>query len=237
MKQRLQKLLAQAGVASRRKSEDIIEAGRVSVNGRIASLGESADPERDQVCIDGRPLPRMERKVCLLLNKPAGYVTTASDPEGRATVLDLIPKNLGRLFPVGRLDLTTEGVLLLTNDGDLAHRLTHPRHEIEKVYLVKVRGKLSRADLDKMESGLLLEDGMTAPAKVDAVRHTGRNTWFEMTLHEGRNRQVRRMCEAIGHQIVRLRRIRFAFLDLEGLQVGHYRHLSDTEKKRLRELT
>ncbi|NIQ95379.1 MAG: rRNA pseudouridine synthase [Desulfuromonadales bacterium] len=237
MKQRLQKILSQAGIASRRKSETIIEAGRVSVNGRTASLGESADPQKDRICVDGRPLPAVESKVCLLLNKPAGYVTTASDPQGRATVLDLVPKRLGRLFPVGRLDLTTEGALLLTNDGDLAFRLTHPKHEIEKVYLVKVRGRVDRAEIARMERGLRLEDGMTAPAKVAAVRHTGKNTWFEMTLHEGRNRQVRRMCEAIGHPVVRLRRVRFAFLDLEGLAPGHYRHLGEAELKRLKELT
>lgn len=236
MRQRLQKVIAQAGAASRREAERLIEAGRVIVNGQVAELGQGADPDIDSILIDGRPLPRAQKKVYLLLNKPVGYVTTARDPEGRPTVLDLVPQDGERVFPVGRLDLTTEGLLLLTNDGDLAYRLTHPRHEIEKTYLVRVRGLVSTEGLERLQKGVQLEDGWTAPAKVSAVRHTGRNTWFELTLHEGRNRQVRRMCEAIGHSVIRLKRVRFSFLDLRDLGVGHCRALTQDEVTHLKAL-
>lgn len=236
MRQRLQKVIAQAGAASRREAERLIEAGRVTVNGQVAEIGQSADPDVDSILIDDRPLPKAQKKIYMLLNKPVGYVTTARDPEGRPTVLDLLPQDGERVFPVGRLDLTTEGLLLLTNDGDLSYRLTHPRHEIEKTYLVRVRGLVSREGCDKLQKGIRLEDGWTAPAKVSALRHTGRNTWFELTLHEGRNRQVRRMCEAIGHSVIRLKRIGFAFLDLQGLAAGQCRPLTDDEVRRLKAL-
>lgn len=236
MKERLQKCLAQAGLSSRREAETWIVAGRVVVNGRVAQLGESADPEIDRIEVDGRPLPVGERKYYLLLNKPAGYVTTAKDPAGRPVVTDLVRDVPARLFSVGRLDLTTEGLLLLTNDGDLAQRLAHPRHEVEKTYLVRVRGGLTPAARFRLESGVELDDGPTAPARVDDLRCTAGHSWFKLTIHEGRNRQVRRMCEAIGFPVSRLKRIRLAFLELDRLATGSYRHLTPAEVARLRQL-
>lgn len=234
MEQRLQKLIAAAGYCSRREAERLIAAGRVTVDGSPAELGDRADPGAQRIEIDGRPLGGDEPPCYLLMNKPAGVVTTAKDPAGRKTVLDLLNDVPVRVFPVGRLDLNTSGLLLLTNDGDLANQLAHPRHEIKKTYLVRVRGQLSREDRQKLERGVQLEDGMTAPAKISRVRSRGGHTWFEMSIHEGRNRQVRRMCEALGYQVSRLKRIGYAFLELEGLSAGHYRSLTADEVARLR---
>jgi 23S rRNA pseudouridine2605 synthase len=236
MKQRLQKLIAASGLASRRRAEEWIRAGRVSLNGRTAQLGEQADPARDRVLVDGRALPAAEDKIYLLLNKPVGYVTTRRDPQGRPVVTDLLRKERARLFPVGRLDLNTEGLLLLTNDGDLAWRLSHPRHKVGKTYLVRLRGALSPTARRQLEAGVRLEDGLTAPARVARVRLAGSHGWFELTLYEGRNRQVRRMCEAVGGTVSRLKRIRYAFLDLGELRPGQYRRLTDGEVARLRQL-
>jgi 23S rRNA pseudouridine2605 synthase len=236
MKERLQKLIAAAGLASRREAERWIVAGRVTVNGEAAALGESADPARDRIEVDGRPLLVAERKYYVLLNKPSGYVTTLHDPEGRPVVTDLLRDIPARLHPVGRLDLTTEGLLLLTNDGELTHRLAHPRHEVEKTYLVRVRGALSAAERRQLEQGVVLDDGLTAPARVEKVRVTGSHSWLEITIREGRNRQVRRMCEAVGHQVSRLKRIRLAFLELGVLPPGKYRMLSAAEVARLKKL-
>lgn len=236
LKQRLQKVIAEAGLASRRKAEDWIRNGRVQLNGEVATLGVSADPERDRITIDGKPLRRSERKYYLLLNKPVGYVTSLSDPQGRPVVTALLRDIPVRVYPVGRLDLTTEGLLLLTNDGSLAHRLMHPRHEIEKTYLVRAQGKISTEKLEKLTAGLVLDDGPTLPAKVDKVRFAGSHTWLELTIREGRNRQVRRMLEAIGHPVSRLKRVRLAFLDIENLPVGSYRLLSSREVERLKKI-
>jgi 23S rRNA pseudouridine2605 synthase len=236
LKERLQKLMAAAGLASRREAEKWIIAGRVSVNGHIASLGDSADPEKDHVEVDGRPLGSEERKYYVLLNKPVGYVSSRSDPEGRPVVTDLVREIPARLYPVGRLDLNTEGLLLLTNDGALANRLAHPRSQVEKTYLVRMRGTLSREALERLEGGILLEDGMTAPARVDKVRTATSHSWFHLTIREGRNRQVRRMCEAVGFQVSRLKRIRIAFLELDELPSGKFRHLSPQEVARLKKL-
>jgi len=236
MKQRLQKLIAAAGLASRREAEQWIAAGRVSINGRTAALGDGADPACDRVEIDGRPLPFREEKVYLLLNKPVGYVTTLRDPQGRPVVTDLVKSVSARLFPVGRLDLTTEGLLLLTNDGELAHRLAHPRHRVDKTYLVRVRGAFTEAARRRLEEGVALEDGLTAPATVDHVRAAGSHSWFHLTIREGRNRQVRRMCEAIGYPVSRLKRIRVAFMELGDLSPGKFRFLTAQEVARLRKL-
>lgn len=236
MKERLQKLIAAAGLASRREAERWIDAGRVAVNGRIAGIGDRADVERDRIEVDGRPLRLEQAKVYLLLNKPTGYVTTARDPQGRKVVADLVKDVKVRVFPVGRLDLNTEGLLLLTNDGDLAARLTHPRHQVNKTYLVRVRGSLKASSRRRLEEGVTLDDGPTAPAKVSKVRSSGSHTWFELTISEGRNRQVRRMCEAVGHSVSRLKRVGLAFLLLEGVPVGQYRHLTAGEVKRLKKL-
>lgn len=236
MKERLQKLIAAAGLASRRQAEAWITAGRVSVNGRTATLGESADPQKDRVEVDGRPIVTEKRKYYVLLYKPAGYVSTRHDPEGRPVVTELVRDIPARLFPVGRLDLATEGLLLLTNDGALANRLTHPRHQVEKTYLVRVRGTLSSMARRQLEQGVRLEDGMTAPARVEEVRHAGSHSWLHIIIREGRNRQVRRMCEAVGYPVSRLKRIGIAFLDIGALTPGKYRQLTADEVARLKRL-
>lgn len=236
MKERLQKLIAAAGLASRRTVEGWISAGRVTVNGRVATLGESADPARDRILVDGRPLPTGERKYYVLLNKPVGYVTTLKDPGGRPVVTELVRDVPARLFPVGRLDLTTEGLLLLTNDGALAQRLAHPRHVVSKTYLVRVRGILDESTRLRLEQGVELEDGITAPAQVQVVGRSASHCWLRMTIHEGRNRQVRRMCETVGHEVSRLKRIGLAFLELGDLPPGRYRHLNAGEVARLKRL-
>jgi len=234
--QRLQKLIAAAGICSRRQAEALIEAGRVTVNGRPATLGEQADPFTDEIRVDDRPLRRREPACYLLMHKPVGVVTTLSDPGGRAVVTDLLRDVPARVYPVGRLDLTTSGLLLLTNDGDLANRLAHPSHEVTKTYLVRVRGLPTQEVLRRLEEGVALEDGLTAPAKIANVRSGGGHTWFELTLHEGRNRQVRRMCAVVGLPVSRLMRIRYAFLTLDGLAPGQYRPLTADEVARLKRL-
>lgn len=236
MKERLQKIIAAAGLASRRQAEEWISAGRVRLNGRIATLGESADVQSDRIEVDGQALRGPAASIYLLLNKPSGYVTSLNDPQGRPLVTDLVKEVGARVYPVGRLDLTTEGLLLLTNDGELANHLAHPRHQVEKTYLVRVRGVLADADRQRLEQGVLLEDGMTAAAKISRVRAVGQHSWFELTIHEGRNRQVRRMCEAVGYPVSRLKRVRLAFLTLDELQPGQFRHLSRQEVARLKAL-
>ncbi|MEJ2470219.1 MAG: pseudouridine synthase [Desulfuromonadales bacterium] len=236
MQQRLQKIIAAAGHCSRRRAEQLIAEGRVRIDGRVATLGEQADPETCRIQIDGQPLRTAERPVYVLLNKPIGVVTSLRDPAGRPVVTDLVKEIPERLFPVGRLDINTAGLLLLTNDGELANRLAHPSHQVAKRYLVKARGHLSDDALHQLAAGVQLEDGPTAPARVDKVRVHGRHTWFEITIHEGRNRQVRRMCEALGHQVSRLIRIGYAFLTLDDLAPGQKRFLTKAEVKRLQNL-
>ncbi|KIH76759.1 ribosomal large subunit pseudouridine synthase B [Geoalkalibacter ferrihydriticus] len=236
MKERLQKLIAAAGLASRRQAEEWIAAGRVLVNDHVAALGDKADPGSDRIQVNGRLLPRSEDKVYLLLHKPAGYVTTLRDPQGRPIVTDLIKNCAARVFPVGRLDAGTEGLLLLTNDGALAQHLAHPRHKVDKTYLVKVRGRLNEQARERLQQGVDLDDGPTLPAILSQLRFTTGNTWFELTLREGRNRQVRRMCEAVGFPVVRLKRLRIGFLELGSLAAGHYRPLTRAEVARLKDL-
>jgi 23S rRNA pseudouridine2605 synthase len=232
---RLQKLISQAGLASRRQAEKWIEAGKVLLNGQLAQLGDRADLSVDQVEVNGHVLAAAEDKVTVLLNKPRGYVSTLNDPENRRLVVDLVNDIPQRLFPVGRLDYNTEGLLLLTNDGELAQLISHPSHHVDKTYLVKVRGWLSPVTIKKLEQGIDLDDGRTAPAKVKIVRRVGLNCWFELTIHEGKNRQVRRMCEFLGLSVVRLKRIRLGFLDLAGVETGEYRLLDDSEIARLKQ--
>jgi 23S rRNA pseudouridine2605 synthase len=234
MQERLQKLIARAGLASRRQAEEWIRAGRVTINNRVARIGESADLRNDQIRLDGVPLKKEEQKITLLLNKPRGYVCSLNDPQGRTLVTELIKDIPERLFPVGRLDYNSEGLLLLTNDGDLSHVLTHPGKEVEKTYLVKVRGQLTGTMADQMRSGIELDDGLTQPVKVENVRTSGSNCWFEMTLKEGKNRQVRRMCEHFGLIVVRLKRIKVGFLNLDGVRPGTYRLLQAAEIARLK---
>ncbi|MFA5701216.1 MAG: pseudouridine synthase [Desulfuromonas sp.] len=234
--ERIQKLIARAGLASRREAERWIEQGRVTLNGRRVNLGDRANPQLDQVEVDGHPLSKEQRKCYLMLNKPLGYVTTAHDPQGRATVFDLVAQIPERLFSIGRLDLNTEGLLLLTNDGVLANSLLHPRFGIPKTYRVKISGTLDQEARQKLEQGVALEDGLTAPAQISRVRESRRNTWFDLTLTEGRNRQVRRMCEAVGCSVSMLKRVRFGTLELQELPVGSFRHLNAAEIESLRRL-
>lgn len=234
---RLQKFLAEAGVASRRKCEELIKAGLVKVNGRVITrLGTRVDPAADRVEVAGRPVERAAEKVYILLHKPAGYVTTARDPQGRPTVLDLVRDVPQRIFPVGRLDCDTEGLLLLTNDGELAHALTHPRHEVKKTYLAWVRGFPEASRLARMEKGLPLSDGPTAPADVRLKGKNKKGALLEITIHEGRKRQVKRMCALIGHPVERLKRIRLGSLSLGGLKPGQYRFLTGREAEELKKL-
>ncbi len=232
--ERLQKFMAEAGVASRRACEDLIRQGRVTVNGETASLGRSVEPEQDRVELDGKPVQKEQRRTVILLYKPRGVVSTSSDPEGRRTVQDYFREIPERLYNVGRLDLNSEGLLLMTNDGALANRLTHPRYGVEKTYYAVCDGRLTASEAARLTNGIELEDGMTAPARVDAVRTTQRgDTSFLITIHEGRNRQIRRMLEAVGHRTLRLKRERFGPLSLGTLAPGEWRKLSDEEIKKL----
>lgn len=232
--ERLQKFMAEAGVASRRACEELIRQGRVTVNGETASLGRSVEPEQDRVELDGKPVQKEQRRTVILLYKPRGVVSTSSDPEGRRTVQDYFREIPERLYNVGRLDLNSEGLLLMTNDGALANRLTHPRYDVEKTYYAVCDGRLTASEAAKLTNGIELEDGMTAPARVDAVRTTQRgDTSFLITIHEGRNRQIRRMLEAVGHRTLRLKRERFGPLSLGTLAPGEWRKLSDEEIKKL----
>lgn len=232
--ERLQKFMAEAGVASRRACEELIRQGRVTVNGETASLGRSVEPKQDRVELDGKPIQKEQRRTVILLYKPRGVVSTSSDPEGRRTVQDYFREIPERLYNVGRLDLNSEGLLLMTNDGALANRLTHPRYGVEKTYYAVCDGRLTASEAAKLTNGIELEDGVTAPARVDAVRTTQcGDTSFLITIHEGRNRQIRRMLEAVGHRTLRLKRERFGPLSLGTLAPGEWRKLSDEEIKKL----
>lgn len=231
--ERLQKVLAQAGIASRRKSEKLILSGKVKVNNqRVTQLGIKVDPKNDRIEVDGKPI-RMEIKKVFLFYKPKYVITSTMDPQGRKVVTDYLKEIEERVFPVGRLDYETEGLLLLTSDGSLAHQLMHPRYEVEKEYIATVKGKPCKSKIDRLCKGILLEDGWTAPAHVRRLSTQGGKTKLKLIIHEGRNRQVRRMCQAIGHPVLELVRTRIAFLTLEGLQKGAYRQLSSEEYRRL----
>jgi 23S rRNA pseudouridine2605 synthase len=236
MNERLQKILSRAGVSSRRAAEEIILAGRVAVNGVVVSeLGAKADPDHDSITVDGKKLGVDTARVYLVLYKPAGYMTTLKDPQGRPLVTDLLKGLRERVYPVGRLDYNTEGLLLLTNDGEWANALAHPRHEVDKEYHVRVQGQISPVQINRLTAGVELEDGKTAPALVRVIRESDNNTWLSITIHEGRYRQVRRMCEAVSLSVVRLKRARYGFLGLEGLTAGKYRFLTPEEADRLRQ--
>lgn len=221
--ERVQKVMARIGLGSRRAGEILIADGRVTVNGAVVELGARIGPE-DELAVDGKIYSTLTDAVTYLLNKPVGVVTTASDPQGRPTVVGLVPTE-PRVFPVGRLDLDTEGLLLMTNDGGLAHRLTHPSFGIEKEYLVEVEGRIAPGSLRRLREGVELEDGVTSPAKASLV--DGR--LLRLTIHEGRNRQVRRMCEAIGHPVVRLVRSRIGPITDPKLKPGFSRRLTGDE--------
>ena len=236
--ERLQKIIAAAGIASRRKAEELICAGQVSVNGQIVTeLGTKADPERDHIRVNGKLLHGPERHVYLLMNKPKGYVTTVSDPEGRPTVVDLLRGTNARVYPVGRLDYASEGLLILTNDGDLAHRLMKAASHVPKTYLVKIAGTPSEAELARLRQGLFIPSKTgkrvkTAPATIRVIREAN-NPWYEITLIEGRNRQIRHMFEEIGHHVEKIKRVRYGPLQLD-VHPGEFRRLTPQEVARLK---
>lgn len=234
---RLQKILAQAGIASRREAEKIILSGRVKVNGKtVTELGIKADPEKDRIQVDGNQLSLSEKKVYYLLNKPTGYVTTMKDPQGRSTVADLVASIEERVYPVGRLDYDTSGLLFITNDGELANALAHPKKEVDKCYEARVMGIPSLETLSRLEKGVMLDDGMTAPAKARLIKKEGAKAWIEIIIHEGRNRQVRRMLEAMGHKVIKLRRVSIGPVKLGSLAVGRLRPLTPKEVESLKKL-
>jgi 23S rRNA pseudouridine2605 synthase/16S rRNA pseudouridine516 synthase len=234
--ERLQKVMAHAGVASRRKSEEIIAEGRVKVNGEIVTeMGFKVDPKQDQIIVDGEVISE-EKKRYILLNKPEGFITTVSDPEGRPTVMDLIPDLKQRLYPAGRLDYDSSGLLILTNDGDLTYKLTHPKKEVDKKYRVLAQGELKEEDFEKFEEGMIIDGQKTAAAKISNVSYKNDQTQFEIVIHEGRNRQVRRMAKIAGFSVISLKRIAFAFLTLKGVKEGEFRYLSDQEVNKLKNM-
>ena len=226
--ERLQKALARAGLGSRRMAEILIESGRVTIDGRVAELGNRVDADTQEIRVDGKLVPAAPNAVYFLLNKPTGVITTADDPRGRPTVVEMIDTQV-RIFPVGRLDMATEGLLILTNDGRLAHLLTHPSVGIEKEYLVRVEGDPSPASIRRLREGIELDDGITAPAQVSRVS----DGVLRIVIHEGKNRQVRRMCEAIGHVVIRLVRTRIGPIHDAKLTPGTSRPLSVGEVRKL----
>ncbi len=242
-KERLQKILAAAGLGSRRACEEIILQGRVTVNGQVAQLGQSADPVRDRIAVDGKLVRPKKQHTYIALYKPVGVVSTARDEEARQAVVDLVQPALEkergekvRLYPVGRLDLLSEGLVLLTDDGELAQLLMHPRYEHTKEYNVAVSGSPSEATLQRWRDGVELEDGMTAPAEVTVLRREGGRTWLDIVMHEGRNREIRRVAELLGHPATLLIRVRIGPVELGTLRPGEWRYLAGAELKELRQL-
>ncbi len=233
--ERLQKILSKAGITSRRKAESLILQGRVSVNGRVVSeLGAKAVLGKDEICVDGKVIRPETEKVVLALFKPRSCVTTLHDPQGRPTVGELVSNIPLRVYPVGRLDYDAEGLLLLTNDGELAHRLQHPRYKVPKTYLAKVRGLPHEEALSQLQQGIALEDGITAPAELNVLEDDKKVTWLSLTLREGRNHQVKRMCSAVGYPVLRLRRTKVGPIDLGNLRPGESRRLKAREVRALR---
>jgi len=236
--ERLQKLIANAGIASRRHAEEMITAGQVTVNGKtVTELGTRADPQTDHIKVNGKLINRLltgREKIHVLLNKPRGYLSSVVDPEGRPLVVDLLPRSLGRLHPVGRLDFNTEGLLLLTNDGDFTNFITAARNRVQKVYEVKVKGVPPEEAIERLRRGVVLDDGTrTATAQITKLENTENNSWFEIKLHQGRNQQIRRMFDLIGYSVVKLRRVRIGFLRDGGLKPGEWRLLTPDEVSRL----
>ncbi len=236
--ERLQKLIATAGIASRRHAEEMITAGQVTVNGKtVKELGSKADPEHDHIKVKGKlinPLLKVRENIYVLLNKPKGYLSSVSDAEGRPLVTELLPPSLGRVHPVGRLDFNTEGLLLLTNDGEFTNFITAARNRVQKVYEVKVKGVPPDAAIERLRRGVVLPDGTrTAQAQILPLSETETNSWFEIKLHQGRNQQIRRMFDLIGYSVVKLKRVRIGFLRDGGLKPGEWRLLQPAEVSRL----
>ena len=230
---RLSKYLAQAGLASRRQAEDLIRSGKVKVNGTIVmEMGTCIDPQVDVVEYNNSSL-QQEKLIYLLLNKPAGYLSSVGDPRGRKTVIDLLTGITERVYPVGRLDYDTEGLLLLSNDGAFTNYMIHPRYKMEKTYEARVQGKVNEEAMQRLAQGVTLEDGVTAPAGIQAMDRQATSTLLQIVIHEGKKRQVKRMCVAVGHPVIHLRRSAFAFLNLQNVAVGEYRSLKEQEVQRL----
>jgi 23S rRNA pseudouridine2605 synthase len=233
MQVRLQKIISQAGVTSRRKAEDLIREGRVRINGKtVFELGTKADPDRDTIDVDGKRIEPKQPKISVLLNKPDGYITSLRDPEGRPTVKKLVDNIPVRLYPVGRLDYHTEGLLILTNDGDLAQKIEHPSHALEKIYLAKVKGVPEENKINKLRGGIVLEGRKTLPAKIKVIE-TRKNAWLEITIREGRQNQIRNMFEEIGHPVLKLKRVAIGPIRDDNLKPGEYRMLKPQEIKLL----
>ncbi len=231
--ERLQKILSARGLASRRAAEEWIKAGRVTVNGKTVALGDTADADTDEICVDGNPLPRQERLVYLVLHKPRGYVTTLHDEKGRPDAAQLVADCGARVYPVGRLDMDSEGLLLFTNDGAFANRLMHPSHQVEKTYEVQVSGYAAEK-LTLLRRPIVLDGYRIAPPEVRLLRRAGDKAWVQVVIHEGRNRQVRRMCQAAGLAVLRLKRTREGDLRLGDLPLGKWRSLTEAEIENLK---
>lgn len=234
MEERLQKILARAGVASRRQAEELIRQGKVAIDGRVVTdMGIRIDATAHKITVNGVQISSPEQQVYFLLNKPAGYVTTVRDPQGRPTVIDLFQDIHQRLFPVGRLDLDTEGALLMTNDGDLANRILHPRHEVTKTYIVEVSGSPSQKEISRLEKGIMVEGKKTWPALIKFISAQKKSSKFQITIHEGRKRQIKKMFEAIGFPVLHLKRIAYGKLQLGNLKTGQYRALSEKDLRQI----
>lgn len=237
MNERLQKIIADSGIASRHMAERLIAEGKVTVNGKVVTrMGTLADPGEDKIKVRGRLLPPPVEKIYLVLNKPTRCVTTTKDDRDRPTVMEFVKKTRLRVFPVGRLDYHTQGILLFTNDGDLAEKLIDPKYGVKRTYLVKVRGVPDEKDLQRLRKGVRLDNQPTAPVHIEFVRASGNNCFIKMTLTEGKNRHVKRICEKVGHPVVKLSRTHFAFLGLSGLPLGKFRYLAPKEIQSLRAL-
>ncbi len=234
---RLQKYLADAGIASRRKCEELISSGKVKVNDEvITELGKKVDPHKDIVTFEGKKVSTTEKYVYIMLHKPEEYVTTVQDQFNRPTVMDLLTSVKERIYPIGRLDYDTSGLLLVSNDGDLAFRLTHPSHNIDKTYIAKVKGTPNEEELEAFRRGLSIEEYVTAPAEIEIIKQEGTQSSLKIIIHEGKNRQVRKMCSAIGHPVVSLKRVSTGNLFLKDLPKGDFRHLTASEIKYLKSL-
>ena len=227
---RLEKFLSQSGIASRRNAKKYISAGRVTVNGeRVLIPGTHIAPQQDEIAFDGEPIRGKPKPIYLMLNKPAGYVTTVRDERGRPTVMELVSDISERIYPVGRLDVDTEGLLLMTNDGDFAHRILHPSHEIQKTYIAWVEGKPNRQEIQRLREGIEIEEGVITSAKINQIGKTEGQTQFKVVIHEGKKRQIRRMFHAIGHDVLHLKRVGIGSLSLDRLAIGKYRPVTPAE--------
>jgi len=234
MKVRIQKIIANSGITSRRKAEALIKEGRVTIDGqKVSKPGTLADPQKDRIRVDGKLIPGDNKKIYILLYKPRGYITSLNDPQGRPKVIDLLKKIKANVFPVGRLDYNAEGALLLTNDGSLTQRLLHPRFAVPRTYLVKVKGFPDAKTIKALRTGIHLSDGITCPARVAFSEKTKKNSWVRITVKEGRNKLIRRLFAAVGHPVLKLKRIKFGPFSLGKLSPGEYRIISPEEVKKI----